>query len=355
MINSNEEISSDQINEVNLTNQKEQKGKFIEIADKVKGQFVSWVDKRILANIYIQDYGEPKQELNVDYLAKKFRDSPSKEFFKKTLALVGLYDIGLTIAGIQMGLPKEVIFIVWSSTFFAPVCEELMYRSRLIPGITKEIAKQMGINIPADKGRALTSIIFSAGHFPHADLDKFLTGAYLTKVANEKGLVAAMASHQLINASILGVGYLIEISDKLSSEQAETVKAALLTTLWTGMTTIGIAGIKELIEDKQVQEALERIKSSDKLDKALKIGEMKKLFGKLLSNPSTKGYKFLTGVELSYTTAMLEAQEFLHQKEMQTAYAEDEVRKAVETFCPNLELLEERLAVATYYISGVKA
>jgi len=170
---------------------KEKRGRLMKIATGVRDNFVSWTNRHILSRITVHDYGEEKRELTVDYLANRAGNSPSKDFLKKTFALVGLYDIGLTVAGLQMGVPKEVIPIIWSSTFFAPISEELLYRSRVIPGIATEIARRMGLDVRSDKARVLTNAIFSAGHLNNANLNKFFIGAYLTKVANEKGLAAS--------------------------------------------------------------------------------------------------------------------------------------------------------------------
>ena len=338
------------MSEIKENSPKEQEKQLILLAEKTRDQFISWVDTQILAGIKTQDYGESKQSLSLNYFAKRIRKSPSKQFLKKTFALVGFYNLGLTIAGLQMGLPKETIAIIWSATFFSPICEELLYRSRLMPEISIEIAKRMGMNLEPDKSRLLTNALFAVGHFPRINLDNFLSGSYLTKIANEKGLAASIASHSLINASIVGIAYLVELSEKLSSSQAETVKTALLTTLWTGLTVTSIIGIKEIFDDRQLQKFLTQIQSSDKIDKSLNIPEIKLLYSKLLSSPSTKGYKFLSGIRLAYTVALLESQEFLHQPEIRDKYALEQVEKAVIDNCKDSQQLEERLSVALGYL-----
>ena len=123
-----------------------------------------------------------------------------------------------------------------------------------------------------------------------------------------------------------------------------------MATLWTGLTTIGIKGAKEMMDDRHTQDALGRLRSADRIDKSLKIPEIKALYGKLLQNPSTRGYKFTTGVELAYITGMLESFEFMHQPEMRDRYALEQVRKAITDFCPDSDKLEERVSLAVDYI-----
>ncbi len=329
---------------------KEQIGRLMQIAAKVGDDFVSWTNKHVLSVLPVHDYGEQEQDLTVKYLVDRATKSPSINFLKKTIALVGLYDIGLTVAGLQMGVPKELIPIIWLSTFLGPVVDELSYRSRVIPEIATVIARRMGLDVRSDKARMLPNVIFSASHLTNSSINKFFIGGYLTKVANEKGLAASLATHSLINASLFGVEYLLVAAEKLTPTQAETAKAALLATLWTGLTTLGILGAKEMMDDRKMQNAIERLRSTDRIDKSLKIPEIKALYGKLLQYPSTRGYKFTTGVELAYITGMLESFENMHQPEMRDRYALEQVRRAITEFCPDSKKTEERVSLAFDYI-----
>ena len=339
--------------------------KFVANMLKTSDQFGDWVEKTIGKGVKGDKFTEGVESLgNV---------RKSRDYLMKNAAIVGLYDIGMTIAAFKMGMPKEMVFLLWESAFLAPFLEEIGFRTNFVPAISREAAKIVDIDLTEHQGRMISSGLFAALHshiFPTLLLKSahgvknFLGGEFFTKVAQEKGIWGSMYYHSLMNAAIWGTVFISELAKKtLPKEQAAMANVACWTTLLAGVTGLSLIGLKEVMEDQKIQKDLGRLRQADRLDKSLGIPQMTDFAKQLMNQVNIKGYKFRSGVEMAYFLGFLEAQEYIQPGEFREAQARKFVTKLIEEIGPDnepkvkqaLAYIQEKLSSPSREASGAGA
>ncbi|MEK7141003.1 MAG: CPBP family glutamic-type intramembrane protease [Patescibacteria group bacterium] len=339
--------------------------KFTTEAIGARDEFVNWSQKEL----HRDEMMSPRKGL-AGYI-KSFQESPSKNLLLASLSAVGLSNIGLTIAGNKIGLSNSDIAFHWYGTFGAPILEELLFRSRKIPKFISLIGEKVGFPVRSDRARLGTSALFALAHVDQmlvnrlAPLQVFAASETFQKISHERGLAASIACHSLFNAVNLGAMYSFDgplLSRLLGQKSQGFLRSAIkddrqynfIRTL-TNISLIGlqigigIAGIKEILDDKMTNDLLDRVRGAKDGNILVDFNKIRDVSKSLLSNPSTDGYKFQAGIELMYTTAMLE-KSTLPPHMTRESYAREQVQQAIAETWRNKKTLKDRVQKAFSYI-----
>jgi hypothetical protein len=342
-----------------------EKQQFINTAIAERDKFLAWAGKQ-------KDQAVPKNLPVIESL----NHAPSKKLFLATYSAIGLANIGLTLAASKIGLSSQSVIDLWGATFGMPILEELIFRSKKIPNAVQFLGKNLGVSIRPDIARLITSGVDNATHILWGGrsglgfLFNAADGPFFQKIANEKGLSASVVAHALLNANsgmyeyfrqrqyktdnIDLFGYTRREKDKtfqkISGTTSDIMSVFAGLTALTGigsMLAIGITGIKEVIEDHQIQNMLSDVRNNNPIN-----GEkLEKMTKKLLAVPSTDGYKFKAGVELAYVNAGFTMPDMLKDVMTPDEYARTQVHKMVTEVWKDPKTLPHRLEKANTYVS----
>lgn len=308
-----------------------------------------------------------------DSIFQKINESPSKKFLLASLSAAGLANLGLTIAGARMGMDPIDIGFLWYASFGGPVLEELIFRSKKIPNLVTGLGNKFGLKLRPDQARLTTNALFTGIHIDQALINPlalpgaFFLGEVMQKMSSEKGLASSLAFHTLWNtyANIANYSLNGPITSFVFRDQSkgllrnvikddkkfETIKKLINIPLQASQIAIGIIGIKELVEDTTTQKLLERLRTvKPGQDSIVDFNKAQQIANKWLAYPSTEGYKFQTGIELAYTTAMLQAPNDKISLLEKENYARTKVVEQITNSWKNQSTLNGRIEKALNYI-----
>ncbi len=313
-----------------------------------KDKFVAWSEEQLRDGKVTESMGKKFMET--------VKNAPSKKLLVASMSVIGLANIGLAIAGKKAGLSNGAIADMWVETIGLPVLEELVFRSRHIPNFLTWAGKQVGFEVSPNVSRLGGAAIFSAGHDfdyirrnkKHMDVlnfaQKSTMGLLLNKVSSEHGLSASIPAHALFNTLGNSVKYLWDFAPNY-----RPLWYTIFLTRQACELGIGIIGIKEVLDDKHINDTLKRIRIAESSSQSI---DMEKEFvNKLLKNPSTDGYKFQAGVELAYVNAELTMPDMIKDIMTPDDYARSQVHKMVTSVWKDEKTLPHRLEKANTYIT----
>ncbi len=333
---------------------------FAKVAISESQKFVDWSTNTIEAN---------KERIAGSRLADQWKHAPSKKLFLATLGTIGLANIGLTAAAIKHYMSPFDVYTLWDGTMGSIFLEELVFRSRKIPDLIQSAGKSMGFKTRPDTARRIADMLFAGIHPMYLFAGRleaypmlFLGGGTATKMAHEKGLLASITLHSVYNALNIGYAYLFEGSvwkalmgvkgtgGILPENKYTKILKSISTISLIGLNVgIGIAGIKEMIEDKKVTDTLIGIRNAPTF---VDQKAMAKTITDLLKHPSTEGYKFQAGVELAYLNARLSMPESAKRLMSDEQFARHKVRQYVTETSRDPKMLEYRLQKAFAHIDN---